>query len=362
MICAVLLVSVGAARGESVQPATLIDRPIPDYPSAAGAAEGFVRVRFTVGKDGHVAEAAVEESSPPGLFDAVAVAGVKQWTFHPRLVDGQPVDQPNTAVVIRFKPPADTGPIWIRPRSPLYPREAYIAKVEGRVTVGFDLDAMGTTSNIHIIDSTTPGVFDEASIIDVQNRHYQPAIVGGQPQATPNQTTVIDYRLKDARIRPKLINMVKPTYPLDAEYAHVTGYCDMELSIADDGSVSNAVIEESIPRDVFDGSCKSAAEKWKFEPRAEIGAPFSQHLYYRFNFRIHGDDDRQTKYLRPGQWIVLEYTETKEGLAKNIKVVDQSQPDLPTRKAVEQLRYMKFNPILENGVPVEREHVRVKIQ
>jgi hypothetical protein len=34
---------------------------------------------------------------------------------------------------------------------------------------------------------------------------------------------------------------------------------------------------------------------------------------------------------------------------------------LPTGKAVGQLRETKLNPIVENGVPVEKQHLRVKI-
>jgi TonB family protein len=356
-----VMIAIGPAFGGTDQPAQPIARPIPDYPTTAGAAEGYVKLRFTVGKDGHVADAAVVESNPPGVFDAAALAGVKQWTFRPRLIDGQPADQPNIPIMIRFKPPADTGPVWLHPRAPLYPREAFAAKLEGKVTVGFDLDATGTTSNVHIVDSSPPGVFDQSSIIDVQNRHYQPAIVGGQPQAAPNQTAVIEYRLAEARVRPKLLYAVRPSYPALAEDWHANGYCDVELTIADDGSVT-ALIEQSFPHEFFDESCKSAVEQWKFESRAEVGAAMTDHLYYRFNFRLQGETEKDVHYLRPGQWIIVDFTQTKDGHAKDIKVVEQSQPDLPTRKAIEQMRNMKFTPILENGVPIEKEHVQVKIQ
>jgi TonB family protein len=155
-----LLLGFGTVHAETVQPAAPIDRPFPDYPSAAGTAEGYVKMRFTIGKDGHVADASVIESSPPGLFDVAAIAGIRQWTYRPKLIDGHSVDQTDNTIVVRFKPPADAGPVWLNPEPPMYPRQAFDAKVEGKVKVGFDITAMGTTANVHILETTAPGVFD----------------------------------------------------------------------------------------------------------------------------------------------------------------------------------------------------------
>jgi len=360
LMCAGLLAGIGPAQGETVQPATPIDRPFPDYPSAAGTAEGYVKLHFTIGKDGHVADTAVTESDPPGLFDAAAIAGVRQWTFRPRLVDGKTAVQ-DASIIIRFKPPANPQPVWLNPDAPLYPREAFKARLEGKVTVGFDITSAGSTGNVHIIDATPPGVFDSEAVYDVKERIYQPAVVDGQPQAIPGQTTVIEYRLADAKIRPRPTHSPKPIYPTAAEYAHAIGFCAMDLSIADDGSVSKAVIEQAFPRGVFEESCMSAVRRWRFETPAELGAPVAQHIKYMFSFRIMGDREADAHYLKPGQWIELEYTLSAEGRPKDIKVSGQSQPDLPTDKAVEQMRKMKFAPIFENGVAVERQHLKIRI-
>lgn len=361
LICTGLIAGIGPACGETVQPATPIDRPFPNYPAAAGTAEGYVKLSFTIGKDGHVTSVAVTESNPSGLFDAAAIAGVKQWTFRPRLVDGKTMEQPDNKVAIRFKPPALPAPVWLNPEPPLYPREAFAAKVEGTVTVGFDITPEGNTINVHIIDTTAPGVFDSEAVDDVRQRFYQPAVADGRAQALPGQTTVIQYKLTDAKIRPKPTHIVRPTYPSAAESAQARGFCAMDLSIADDGSVSKAVIEQAFPRGVFEESCMSAMKRWRFETPAELGAPVAQHIKYMVNFRITGDREANIHYLKPGQWIELEYTLSANGRAKDIKVIDQSQPDLPTGKAVEQMRAMKFAPIIENGVAVEKQHMKIRV-
>jgi TonB family protein len=124
-------------------PAVPVDRQLPSYPDTAGAAEGYVKLHFTIAKDGHVTDPSVVESSPPGLFDAAAVAGLKQWSYRPRLVDGRPVDQLDNMILVHFKPPENAGPVWLNPEAPMYPQQAFEAKIEGQVKVGFDITETG---------------------------------------------------------------------------------------------------------------------------------------------------------------------------------------------------------------------------
>jgi TonB family protein len=73
---------------------TPLDRPQPAYPSLAERAgvEGRVRVRFDVREDGSVANVRVVESTPPLLFDAVALYAVSSWKYQPgRTAESQQV-------------------------------------------------------------------------------------------------------------------------------------------------------------------------------------------------------------------------------------------------------------------------------
>ena len=82
----------------------------PEYPRQALAKElsGDVRVRYTVGTDGRVKDAAVTASNPAGMFDEVALAAVRRWRFKPYEVDGQPVEA-ITGTVMVFKPGEDSN-------------------------------------------------------------------------------------------------------------------------------------------------------------------------------------------------------------------------------------------------------------
>ncbi len=363
LLGASLFIGLNFANAQTTQPAVPVDRQLPDYPeAAAGTAEGYVKLHFTIAKDGHVIDPSVIESNPPGIFDAAAIAGLKQWTYRPRLVDGHAADQPDNMIVVRFKPPPNTGPAWLNPEPPMYPRQALDAKIEGRVRVGFDITDMGTTTNAHILESTAPGVFDAAAIEDISQRIYQPAAVDGHAPGMAGQIATIEYKLTNAVVRPKPTHIVKPEYPSEANMRGIIGFCAMDVTIAADGSVSNAEVEATFPRRVFAKNCMSAMKRWKFETTETLDAPVAQHLKYMINFRFREDSEASVHYLKPGQWILLDYTLKADGHPTDIKVADQSGPDLPVGKAVEQLKNTALAPFVENGVAVEKQHLRLRVE
>jgi TonB family protein len=64
---------------------TPLQRPGPAYPTLAESAgiEGSVRLRFDVREDGGVTNVRVIESTPPLLFDSVALYAVSGWEYQP---------------------------------------------------------------------------------------------------------------------------------------------------------------------------------------------------------------------------------------------------------------------------------------
>jgi len=68
-----------------------VDKVLPDYPPIAlqAGVEGTVHLLVLVGRDGHVADARVQESIP--MLDDAALAATRQWTFTPAKANGHPV-------------------------------------------------------------------------------------------------------------------------------------------------------------------------------------------------------------------------------------------------------------------------------
>jgi len=78
--------------GGNVQQAKLLRQVTPAYPVLARQARisGVVQVEATVGRDGKVLKAAALNGPP--LLRQAAVDAVRQWTYQPTTLNGQPVE------------------------------------------------------------------------------------------------------------------------------------------------------------------------------------------------------------------------------------------------------------------------------
>ncbi len=79
-------------KADISQPPEIVERVPPKYPrdAAEGKVEGSVHMQFTVDAQGRVQDVSVISSEPENVFDAAAVASVKEWRFNPALQDGEP--------------------------------------------------------------------------------------------------------------------------------------------------------------------------------------------------------------------------------------------------------------------------------
>ena len=82
---------------------TVVSTPSPVYPEIARQAgiEGRVYVRARIGRDGRVREASIARSDN-AVFDAAALAAIRQWTFTPGVQAGRTVEG-WTTIPIRFR-------------------------------------------------------------------------------------------------------------------------------------------------------------------------------------------------------------------------------------------------------------------
>ncbi len=77
----------------------------PQYPRRAleKGTEGYVRLEYTVTKQGTVRDPRVIESSPKGVFDKAAIKSALRYKYKPRVVDGTPVEVSGVTTKISFK-------------------------------------------------------------------------------------------------------------------------------------------------------------------------------------------------------------------------------------------------------------------
>jgi TonB family protein len=84
----------------------------------------------------------------------------------------------------------------------------------------------------------------------------------------------------------KRLRTVEPTYPREARAQNVTGWVDLEFTVAPDGSVTDIKVNGSQPAAVFDVAAVEAISKWRFEPVRRDGAAVEQRARLRMRFQI----------------------------------------------------------------------------
>lgn len=66
--------------------------------------EGWVRIKFTIDKQGAVVDPQVLQSAPRTYFVRAALQAIKGYRFSPPMLDGKPVALPDVTVRISFDP------------------------------------------------------------------------------------------------------------------------------------------------------------------------------------------------------------------------------------------------------------------
>ena len=78
-----------------------------------------------------------------------------------------------------------------------YPEDAKQSKVTGTVTVRYDIHADGTVTNVSVVQSDPPEVFDAAALNHVRSWVFRPAKKNGIFVSTENVESEITFKLAD---------------------------------------------------------------------------------------------------------------------------------------------------------------------
>ena len=84
----------------------------------------------------------------------------------------------------------------------------------------------------------------------------------------------------------KRVREVPPVYPRDAERQHISGWVDVEFTIAPDGSTQELVVRNAEPQRMFDQAAVDAVKRWRFEPVMRDGAAVAQRAAVRIRFEV----------------------------------------------------------------------------
>jgi protein TonB len=79
----------GSTAAVDVVPAKIVKRVAPVAPlGISRKTAGYVVVKFSITENGRVADVAVVESTPAGVFDDAAQNAVRKWMYEPRKENG----------------------------------------------------------------------------------------------------------------------------------------------------------------------------------------------------------------------------------------------------------------------------------
>ena len=343
----------GTSSFAATVPATPIERATPPYPLEAGGVEGAVIIGFTIGADGHVKDATVTESMPPGTFDAVALAAVSTWRYNPRTEDDRPVEQPGNTIRLHFKQD-DESPYQLvyAPRAD-YPLDAWRAKQQGWVKVEVSLSPFWTVYDTRVVDSQPPKVFDEAAVNALRTWRFAPVIANGKMTMPGKVTITVPFTMTNAKVALRQTKRTVPRYPNFAETGGQGGFCIVHYQIGPDGHVASPQVVATYPGHVFTDASLAALNAWTFEPpSADPSVPWHTDGEVTFKYMIDGEPYYG---LDAGQWVKLRYTLGTDGHAKDIEVVEKSSASVGERLAIDQLKDTLLKPATENGVPVEKK-------
>ena len=133
---------------------------------------------------------------PPALSAVAGLSGVDFGLDAFGTDMGDELDQllGDVSKVVMTADSVDEPPRPQRTVSPDYPSRARKKGTTGLVRLSLLVGVDGRVRDVRVLESSPPGVFDEAAIAAVRNWTYSPATYEGQPVAT-RVTQPIDFRL-----------------------------------------------------------------------------------------------------------------------------------------------------------------------
>lgn len=160
---------------------------------------------------------------------------------------------------------------------------------------------------------------------------------------------------------PKPIETTLPGYKTTAPARAVTGRCAIDFTIRADGTVRDPKVALCYPRGVYEYDSLAGVKGWVFAPAAAIAGGRETPARVVLNFVGLQQMPLRLNYLRPGQWVDLNYTLSDDGVPEDVRVIAQSDPEIQKRFAIQQVRFSRLAPAVADGRPVEvpDQHLRL---
>jgi TonB family protein len=214
---------------------------------------------------------------------------------------------------------------------PEYPPAALASRTGGQVKLGFTIDRQGFPTDLRVLGSEPPGVFDQEALATLKFWRFEPAWEIGacvhHPQRAelsfefrpegPQGRIVIpppeiegisatDRPIVRARNRDDVVKAlathlhsrlpadndvvptrrVAPQYPREALINGLSGYAVLRFVITPEGKATEVEVTESEPGSLFDQVSIRALKRWEFKPRMVDGRPIARAACQTINYHL----------------------------------------------------------------------------
>jgi protein TonB len=104
------------------------------------------------------------------------------------------------------------------------------------------------------------------------------------PEAAPEAAPEAEAPSVLSAARLQTLRRVDPEFPPSAAQRMISGWVEMEFTVATDGSVKDVIVTESEPRRTFDAAALAAMRRYRYEPVMRDGQPVEQRARLRMRF------------------------------------------------------------------------------
>jgi TonB family protein len=178
--------------------------------------------------------------------------------------------------------------------NPIYPPLAIRARVMGSVGLKIAVNEEGLVTDVQVIDGHP--LLTDAAVNAVRQWRYSPTTLNGKPVSVIATVTVV-FNLGDTPppntiggnnpdIGSKLIRRVEPVYPELAKRSRVSGKVILEISVNEEGVVTDAQAIDGHP--LLNDAAVDAVRQWKYSPTLMNGKPVPVKATVTVVFRLGG--------------------------------------------------------------------------
>ena len=138
------------------------------------------------------------------------------------------------------------------------------------------------------VSATTVATFAGRTLED-----SSPGTAVTQPEATPSQAmaTPVPRRPGSAAPPPdtqeaRLVQHIATEYPQDAARKGIEGSVDVSFTVTSQGKVTDVLVLDAVPSEIFNRSAVAAVRRWKYDPKTINGVPVESHQQLRLQFKL----------------------------------------------------------------------------